>query len=314
MGAVIAEDELACAFDAIPDGDDACAMNEASGVVAAAFALVLGKRRLGRFATLCQRMEFVRGRKAVHAERRRHQGDRATLSKLAKAWNSKVGLRYGDRVALADGDGALARKASANLKRRHSFKVRSKRGRPSAGAHAEERLAKRPHANTWDVGHMLKQGFANVGCGRRVATEFKAGEVGEAHGGSNMIALASEAAVVHRSIEHRVGDLMSQICSGCFQGVFISRSFDATPYHVQFGALAQSVQPVAWYLHFDDKEQRWRALHPADWDQVKNQRPLPARGVVEVQARAHNQSALGRYRLAGVCVLNSPVCAVSLSG
>ena len=243
-------------------------------------------RRLSKFTNVHHRMEFVRCRKLIKSIRKASARTSDKLRSLGVVWNQKMGLRYGDQH---HGDVRRAR-----AKGRHLFVSRSKRKL----LNVEVQSKQRPRMNEWDVVHVIQQGFAGVGRGVDSRSRT-AEEVGKAHGGSKLLALASVAAMTKASLSKRLDDFVETLkrkpgCSG--KSAFLASHYDCTPFHVRFGVLADVVSPHARYLRFNEHEDRWEAL-PARKFVETTGRELPQHGVVEIlaqQMEVHCRTQTGR--------------------
>ena len=234
--------------------------------IAAGFAQVPNRRRQARFHSKWHRMEFVRSQRALKLCERRHIKNAVKFKALSLAWNKAMGLRAGDRVLPA-----AMRLASSNHKHKPRLKSRAQAG-------------VQPHSNQWDISHTVIVGFSGVGRVLDAGARHCADEVGKAHGGNNLAALTSIAALSLELQHQKVDQWVEQVVAGEVKSIFLASHYDATPVHVAFGVLADAVMPTARYLHFDEDASAWKALPVHKFVEV-SRRSLPRRGVVELLAQ-----------------------------
>ena len=220
----------------------------------AAFAAVprSGQRRLRRrFQTIAQRMEFVRGQRAIKAAVKKSAAEVERLTSLRHIWNRSVVLRAGDRVAV----GQVRRRGSAKFK----------------------------HPNQWDMNAILAIAYSNIGKSAPVSSMFRVGDVRGAHGGSIMQAMTAVAGLTQALQTRELSKVLQNIkadaeTSRCL--VLLSH-YDATPMKCAFGVQASELVPIARFFHWDETNNRWEALRAEKFRAIA-QRGLPNRGVLEV--------------------------------
>ena len=76
------------------------------------------------------------------------------------------------------------------------------------------------------------------------------GEVGNAHGGIRLAALSAAAHIAREVQDKHVQQLVVDAGEGRVQALYIASHYDASPLHVQFGALSDLVTPHARFLYF----------------------------------------------------------------
>jgi hypothetical protein len=225
-----------------------------AAAINAAFAAVprSGQRRLRtRFQTIAQRMEFVRGQRAIKAAVKKSAAEVERLTSLRHIWNRSVVLRAGDRVAV----GQVRRRGSAKFK----------------------------HPNQWDMDAILAIAYSNIGKSAPVSSMFRVGDVRRAHGGSIMQAMTAVAGLTQALQTRELSKVLQNIkadaeTSRCL--VLLSH-YDATPMKCAFGVQASELVPIARFFHWDETNNRWEALRAEKFRAIA-QRGLSIRGVLEV--------------------------------